>query len=226
MQLALTKKDHRLQFRFWLDVVRPEEKALAEYVEELKERRRFAQSIRDALCLLRDLQAGRITVLLALFPWIEDYFRERFANTRPAADQEWFIHQVEQIKGLLQQRETLPLAPAHTPLPSRDSNPLLADTLEIKSSPSKNNQSGRILTLQVWLTADIKNIRLFKPEDLELVTGHPAFNQEIIRAEIARRKKADTTAPATPIPPSSTGKKLKGADLVFAAPSFEDMELL
>lgn len=74
------KQVYRVQFRFWLDVVRPEEDQLAEYVTHLKEKRSFAQTIRDALCLIRDLRQGRVEVLLRLFPWIEEHFAKSISQ--------------------------------------------------------------------------------------------------------------------------------------------------
>lgn len=241
MGLSLEKKDHRLQFRFWLDVIRPEEESLAEYVEDLKVRRSFAQTIRDALRLIRDLQAGRLFVLLSLFPWVEDYFRERFANATPAPQPDWLHGQLEQLRELLQQRPMLPSGDSPALPESRPIAKLPAANninnidLEIKKT-SKPVNAGRILILQVWLTSSEKNIELFKAEDLEMVTGHPAFNQSLIKAEIARRKKAAqfTPQPAAekPViaepPPATTGnsKQLKGAEIEFAAPDFEELDLL
>src|SRR5262245_40355436 len=74
MGIRLSRDECRLQFRFWLDKFRPDENELAQYVSTLKKKRRFAQTIRDALRLIRDLQQGRVEVLLALFPWVKDHF--------------------------------------------------------------------------------------------------------------------------------------------------------
>jgi hypothetical protein len=84
--MHLSKPEHRLQFRFWLDVFRPEENALASYVETLKKQRHFAQTIRDALRLIQDLRAGRVEVLLLLFPWIADYFTPPPSQKNEALD--------------------------------------------------------------------------------------------------------------------------------------------
>jgi hypothetical protein len=97
------------------------------------------------------------------------------------------------------------------------------ETLEVVQAKG-NNQSGRILTLQVWLTANTQNVRLFNERDLDLVLGHPAFNQALIQGEINRRKKQVTPVP--PPAPASNGKRLPGAEVVFAAPHLDDLELL
>lgn len=70
MAANASKDTHRLQFRFWLDVVREDEYSLAEYVDELKNKRNFAKTIRDALHLIRDLREGRVDWLLYLFPFV------------------------------------------------------------------------------------------------------------------------------------------------------------
>lgn len=67
---AESPKSFRLQFRFWLDIVRPDEHWLAEKIEGWKAARQFAGVIRDALRLFAMLQAGDVSVLRALFPEI------------------------------------------------------------------------------------------------------------------------------------------------------------
>lgn len=64
------KKRFRLRFPFWLDLLKPDEAALAETIDTLKSQRAFASSIRDGLRLIVDLRAGRLDVLLELFPWV------------------------------------------------------------------------------------------------------------------------------------------------------------
>lgn len=107
--------------------------------------------------------------------------------------------------------------------------------LEVKKT-TKSVNAGRILILQVWLTSSDKNIELFKPEDLEMVTGHPAFNQTLIKNEIKRRAKLAKNAgaqQATPVPAEKGQggevapgelRKIAGADKPLAEPNYDDLE--
>lgn len=72
--VALMPKDDRAraQFRFWLDVMKDPEFELAQEIMLMKQRRKFAATIRDGLRLMIDLNAGHIDVLLQLFPWVKD----------------------------------------------------------------------------------------------------------------------------------------------------------
>jgi hypothetical protein len=76
----------RLQVKFWLDLHKPEESELAELIADLKAQRTFSRVVRDGICLMVDLCQGNLDVLLALFPWVEDAFYERFAAQQPASD--------------------------------------------------------------------------------------------------------------------------------------------
>ena len=72
MMNKTTDDPYRIQHRFWLDGNRNDESDLVEYIAYLKEKRRFASTIRDALRLIQDLRQGSVRVLLNLFPWIWD----------------------------------------------------------------------------------------------------------------------------------------------------------
>lgn len=69
-------KPFRMRFAFWLDDTRPDESDLISYIDELKQARRFASTIRDGLRLMRDLRAGNVAVLLQLFPDIKGRFQD------------------------------------------------------------------------------------------------------------------------------------------------------
>jgi hypothetical protein len=58
------------QYQFWLNLNLPEQDEIAGMIETLKERRSFAQTIRDGIRLIYSLREGRVDVLLSLFPWI------------------------------------------------------------------------------------------------------------------------------------------------------------
>ncbi len=62
----------RLQFKFWLDVNKPDEHALAELCEELKRRGLYTKTIRDGISLVDDLRNGRLDMLFTLYPWVKE----------------------------------------------------------------------------------------------------------------------------------------------------------
>jgi hypothetical protein len=72
--VALVPKDDRAraQFRFWLDVMKDPEFELAQEILLMKKRRKFQTTIKDGLRLMLDLRAGKIDVLLELFPFVRD----------------------------------------------------------------------------------------------------------------------------------------------------------
>ena len=63
-------KRFRLKFMFWLDMNKKDEAELAEEIEILKEKRLFAETLRDGIRLICDLRAGRTDRLFAMFPWL------------------------------------------------------------------------------------------------------------------------------------------------------------
>lgn len=184
---------YMMQFRFWLDGKKDLESWLADECARLKSIRQFQMVVRNALRLYLSLQAGEIDVLVELFPFAVKVATPPNVEVNSPASR-------------------LPSAA----LPN-------ANLLEVKTSTSKPGNAGRILILQVWLASRLSNVELFTQEDLALVTGHPAFNQALIQAEIARRAKAAPTN--KPIQPVDVGnaKKIKGADFNLSAPDFNDL---
>lgn len=68
---GINAKRYRLEFRFWLDTHQDDQCGLADQLEQLKHRRRFAPTIRAALMLYLDLMAGRTDELYRLFPGLK-----------------------------------------------------------------------------------------------------------------------------------------------------------
>jgi hypothetical protein len=64
----------RVKYLFWLDMAKSDEFAVAEQIEDLKQNRTFAKTIRDGIRLICDLRAGRLDVLFELFPWVQAEF--------------------------------------------------------------------------------------------------------------------------------------------------------
>ena len=104
----MAKERFRLQFKFWLDVNKPDEYALAEIIADLKESKTFSKVIRDGIRLIWSLGQGNLDVLLALFPWIEDAFYERFKEREPASDSA-LQQQLARLEKLLIEQGSVPI---------------------------------------------------------------------------------------------------------------------
>lgn len=107
----MAKERFRLQFKFWLDVNKAEEYHIAEIIDELKRGGAFSKAIRDGLRLITDLWRGNLDVLLALFPWVEDAFHERFATQQPDTDHT-LQKRLDSLEKLLLQQGNVPLEPS------------------------------------------------------------------------------------------------------------------
>jgi hypothetical protein len=66
----MNAKRFRVRQVFWLDMQKEDEFALAETIDKLKQQRTFVRTIRDGVRLILDLRAGRVDVLLELFPFV------------------------------------------------------------------------------------------------------------------------------------------------------------
>ncbi|MGB7340845.1 MAG: hypothetical protein WBC91_18250, partial [Phototrophicaceae bacterium] len=76
---------HRIGFKFWLNLRKEDEAAIADQVEMLKNERSFTQTIRDGIRLICDLKNGKLDVLFELFPWVRAEFMEYMRDLAPAS---------------------------------------------------------------------------------------------------------------------------------------------
>lgn len=67
----------RERVNFWLDLEKDDQFEVADMVFELKRQRAFSKTVRNGLRLMMDLQAGRVNVLLELFPDVVDAIAEQ-----------------------------------------------------------------------------------------------------------------------------------------------------
>jgi hypothetical protein len=109
------KQRFRLQFKFWLDVNKPDEHVLAEAIEELKQNGVFSRAIRDGLRLVIDLWRGNLDMLLSLFPWVEDALYERFLAARPGPDAA-IQEQLRKLERLLIEQGNTPIQAVASPV--------------------------------------------------------------------------------------------------------------
>lgn len=97
------KKDTRTRYlvRFWLNAQNDHELLMLSDIDEMKEKRQFQPTIRNAIQLILDLQAGRIDTLLRLFPWIEDYFRAKLTPhvPQPASELTLILNELKRLQG-------------------------------------------------------------------------------------------------------------------------------
>ena len=98
----------RLQYKFWLDLNKAEESELADIIADLKQERTFSRVVRDGIRLMVSLMQGRLDLLLALFPGVEDAFYARFQEQQPDKD--------STLQAQLERLEALLLAQGNTPI--------------------------------------------------------------------------------------------------------------
>lgn len=171
----LPTESHRLQFRFWLDVSKPEEDVLAEQVEELKQKRTFAKTIRDGIRLVLDLRAGRWEVLRELFPWVVDAIYDAAradlqAQTPPmvklddAPVPDAIQAKLDRLEKLLLQQGALPIEKR---LPSLAPIPLLTEgdpEIEVREAQSDVNPALNFLrSLQSHMVTKTNVVDKAKP---------------------------------------------------------------
>lgn len=94
----MTTQRFRLRYTFWLDLHKEDERQIADQVTILKDNRTFAKTVRDGIRLIVDLQAGKVGVLLELFPFV----RTMLATAQSSVivqqtDQQWLLEQIEQL---------------------------------------------------------------------------------------------------------------------------------
>jgi len=115
-------KRYRLRYTFWLNHLNQDELTVADTIERLKNERSFATVVRDGIMIVSELRAGRIDLLLKLFPWVADAIKA--ATPLPPAppdsgDMERKIASAVQTgiqQALLELPATIPAPPMDYPL--------------------------------------------------------------------------------------------------------------
>jgi hypothetical protein len=103
-----------IQYRFWLDVMKPVEHGLAYQLDMMKtnKTRQFHKTIRDGLRLILDLRQGRVDVLFELFPDLQ-------AHWKTQADKDM----QERLARLESALLSYPTPPPALPSPAREREP-------------------------------------------------------------------------------------------------------
>ena len=140
---VMAKERFRLQFKFWLDVNKPDEYALAETIAELKENKIFSGVVRDGIRLAADLCRGNLDVLLSLFPWVEEAFYERFQEQHVAPDQQ-FHEQLARLERLLVEQGNMSISESLKPAVTSNNGPKPMTFKDI-AEPAPNNNNDYLL---------------------------------------------------------------------------------
>lgn len=134
-------KRFRLKFMFWLDMNKKDEAELAEEIEILKEKRLFAETLRDGIRLICDLRAGRTERLFAMFPWLlGEVDRQADANTQTIQqefDRLWSALASQSLAGDAQAGLQSFAGSGFAPPPDEE------DEVELQVKAVKNGSSGK-----------------------------------------------------------------------------------
>ena len=136
----MAKNRFRLQFKFWLDVSKAEELHLAELIDELKQGRVFSQAIRDGLRLIANLWQGKVEVLLALFPWVEDYFFQRFLEQQPSSEYA-LAEQIARLERLLLEQDAASGQSLAQPVAATNGGPKPMTVTQVAAPAFDDNQA-------------------------------------------------------------------------------------
>ena len=118
----MARQRFRLQVRFWLDLHKAEESELADLIADLKQERTFSRVVRDGIRLMVDLGRGNLDTLVALFPWVEEAFYERFTAKQQTSDAA-LKDQLARLERLLIEQGNLPIASVSAPAPAVNGGP-------------------------------------------------------------------------------------------------------
>jgi len=242
------RKMFRLQWKFWLDIEKPEEADLSDYCGSLKEQNKFTSTIRDGLRLIRDLRNQQLSVLFELFPWVNAWLEERAEiiaeskcreknDPNKGGEGNDSLARVEQKLDFLLMREAtggggiLHAAQQSTrALPARTNNP--SDALAGMDIDSKKVDSGKTNVQNFFAslgsTSAVNPKKVAVAAQLPLLPGH---NKPPKKKKTQAVVNLDDTGPMLAIEealepaPSFNPQKIIGAGLNFAAPSFDDLEV-
>lgn len=132
----------RLKFTFWLDVEKTDEYDLAEQIDELKQQRRFSQTIRDGIRLICDLREGRTDSLFELFPWL----KAEVLAANGAEPERSLQHEIQSLRQLLLAQQG---APARYDEAFDDDDDIELEFKAVSDGASTNNFLNSIMGLQL-----------------------------------------------------------------------------
>lgn len=201
----------RLRFVFWLNLEKPEEYAIAEQIEDLKEKRSFAATIRNGIRLMQDLAAGRVDVLQELFPWVFDTIyaaaeADILAKQAPQQTEPQNDLVLEQLARLEAHMEKLGALPITQGIPSKAPIPLAPPDDDFEIEVKQIEGAG----------GNAKNNFL---KSITALAGVNFHDEQ--KTPPAPRKSRATTRKTTAEPAAPKGIKTLAVQQ-FAPPSFDD----
>ncbi len=132
-----------IQYRFWLDVLKPSEHGIAYQLDEMKlnKTRQFHKTIRDGLRLILDLQAGRVDVLFELFPDLKAHWRSQADQ-----DMQERITRLEAALSNATQQSLPPNAPMYAPFTPTITQRPAAERVSVEITDTPKASSDEVAT--------------------------------------------------------------------------------
>lgn len=206
----------RLQFVFWLQPSHPDHQNIINLIDYLKAKRLFSSYIRDGLRLMHSLSRGDLSVLLELFPVIEELLNvevERRLAEQSAPPHDALFARLDRLERMLvtasSQQIPAPANPRPAPPPAATGDV----DLEVKraKADADNNPTYNFMiasALQVYGTCDALP---------DAVISYGLRTKRISAKQVTRRVASEQR--------KATGNP-KAMDVPeVAAPDFDDLEI-
>lgn len=234
----MKKERKRFQFKFWLDVVKPGQMALAERLDELRPARQFAPTVRNALRLFFDLSDGKTDVLKEIFPWVLEVAqdtpeRATTGNVGDSGDggqddalktlQATITSQqrtIDHLSTLIENpKYHAPVDTEPRQLPARASTAKTYTEPEIEiTGKAKTSENANYNMLIASASMGMCKLEELPPEVI-------AYGVERGKISPDKLPKVDSKPAKKADPPKNEIKQIAGAALAFDAPAFDDLEL-
>lgn len=215
-----------MQVRFWLDAMRDDEYQLLEYVDEQKQQRSFAQTMRDALNLIRDLRQGRTDWLLFLFPWVYSAIYAQaeadLLNRQPEPpQQDRLASEIARLSAQIEAMGAIPIGdgqkPSAAPVPRLKAPSEPEPELEIKTAKSEVPSSWNFAITTAGVTGNYDKL---PPEVLRYAIDSGRIQRKQLSTET--RQKLDFDAQNTvAMKPVGNARKMD-INTNLPPPSFDD----
>ena len=233
-----------------LDLNKTDERQLFNYAADLKSKRNWASTFRDALRLIRDLRAGNLDVLFELFPWIENALldavevgMESSSGTLGASSS----LAIGELKSVIHEAlEEYQLPSGLLQAPSQQTHNVIMETKQ-PAAPTPIEDNGIELEVTTGKTSPVVPLYNLSLKKAIVANGFPLdLPREIIvyGASVIEWKDGATLKQKQWIPhdkltdqqrqwcidagviqAKNGPKKLTGADVKFAIPEFEDINV-
>ena len=99
---------YRVMQKFWLDLEKPDEEEINQFIDHYKRQRQFTRIIRDGIRLMWSLEQGNLDVLFELFPSVMDEFYQRALASHTPQDKVLAEH-ISRLERLLLEQGSIPI---------------------------------------------------------------------------------------------------------------------